>query len=404
MLNQVTASVQENNTSALPAETRMHFAFLDGLRALAALYVFLYHLWVSQFSLLSKGWPTGWIAYGHLAVDVFIVLSGFCLMLPVVRGKELKGGAGRFFYRRARRILPPFYACLALCIPINILVGRMGHHHQPVISVKSLLVNLLLLQDVFPRLNILDGPLWSVAAEWKIYFLFPMMVWLWRRSGPVAVLAFGAVVGYGIAGGLHQTSPDLMIQHLCPWYVFLFAMGVCAAPLALKPLGDRLSLSWIWITAAFGALLAGLLMLFPITSEGEGHFFTPHLTTIDAVMGALTASALIVLMQDAQRKGPTLFLKVLSWRPLVFLGTFAYSLYLMHTPFLAVLIPLLNRMEGVSIAPVSKILILGVVGIPLIIGLSYAFFLIFERPFLSSRPLKFRSSAGIIIETSSTAS
>ena len=67
-----------------------HLGYLDGLRALAALYVVAVHA-LSQVDRhhdrISAPWSliTGLFLYGHYAVDLFIVLSGFCLMLPVVR-------------------------------------------------------------------------------------------------------------------------------------------------------------------------------------------------------------------------------------------------------------------------------------------------------------------------------
>lgn len=228
--------------------------------------------------------------------------------------------------------------------------------------------------------------------EWKIYFLFPLLVWIWHRLGPAFVLAFSAAIGYGIVAGLHGISPIMPLQYLCPWYVFLFGMGVCAAPIALQSLGNRNLLSWVWIITALSTLLIGLLLAFPITSTGETRFFAPHLPLIDAAAGALTASALIVLSQNARAISPSVLLKVLSWQPLAFLGTFAYSLYLMHMPLLAVLIPMLNRMEGIGFAPSLKVLCLVVVGVPVIIAVSYLFSLVFERPFMSNYRSKAQSS------------
>src|SRR4051794_40542870 len=89
--------------------------FLDGLRGLSALYVAAYHafLFTGHAGDAEKHLPViGWfLLYGYLGVPVFIVLSGFVLMLPVVsrgRGLELPGGARKFIRRRARRILPPY--------------------------------------------------------------------------------------------------------------------------------------------------------------------------------------------------------------------------------------------------------------------------------------------------------
>src|SRR4051812_41118914 len=56
--------------------------------------------------------------FGHEAVAIFIVLSGYCLMLPVARRGEsqLKGGFGSYLGRRAFRILPPYFAALGLSL------------------------------------------------------------------------------------------------------------------------------------------------------------------------------------------------------------------------------------------------------------------------------------------------
>src|SRR5258708_40112679 len=95
------------------------FDYLDGLRGAAALYVVLYHVYLELA--LSGEWnrlpafvrySAGWLQFCHVSVGVFIVLSGFCLMLPVARSsdRQLPGGLGQYFVRRARRILPPYYA------------------------------------------------------------------------------------------------------------------------------------------------------------------------------------------------------------------------------------------------------------------------------------------------------
>lgn len=87
------------------SETRFHLAHLDGLRALAALYVMLDHAALEVWpGLLSHrvGGPSGvalqCFTYAHFAVSVFIVLSGFCLMLPIIKNRGLlRGGAINFF-------------------------------------------------------------------------------------------------------------------------------------------------------------------------------------------------------------------------------------------------------------------------------------------------------------------
>lgn len=95
-------------------------AYLDGMRAVAAVYVVLFH----ATSMLGRG-STGLskilqvlFQFGHEAVAIFIVLSGYCLMLPVARGGlgKLPTSLGTFLARRAFRILPPYYAALGMSL------------------------------------------------------------------------------------------------------------------------------------------------------------------------------------------------------------------------------------------------------------------------------------------------
>src|SRR5688572_23981724 len=112
--------------SAPAAAARPHLAHIDGLRALAALVVFVNHAYAQVWNPGRGQFPDGVfspftysLVAGHLCVTVFIVISGFCLALPVVATDgELRGGALAFFKRRARRILPPYYGAVALCLAL----------------------------------------------------------------------------------------------------------------------------------------------------------------------------------------------------------------------------------------------------------------------------------------------
>src|SRR5882672_449165 len=93
---------------------RMHWTQVDGLRAAAALVVYVNHAYAQCWNPLRDVFPTGAMSAfsysliaGHLSVTVFIVVSGFCLTLPVIANDgQLRGGALSFMKRRARRILP----------------------------------------------------------------------------------------------------------------------------------------------------------------------------------------------------------------------------------------------------------------------------------------------------------
>nr|BFE85756.1 hypothetical protein GCM10020093_083570 [Planobispora longispora] len=219
-------------------EPRLRLTYLDGIRAIAAMFVAVHHIWLGvweDFPANSGPWWTGWLLYGHIAVAVFIVLSGFSLAIEPVRHEgRMRGGARRFFRRRAWRILPAYWAALAFSI---IMIAVRNHEllgpdgtvvgHQPV-TVKSVVVHGLLLQDVIgsPSPN---GAFWSIAIEWQIYFLFPLLLWWQRRfTARWLVLATLAAVIFSqyVSLQFDVLSP---IQGLTPQFLALFVFGMVAA-------------------------------------------------------------------------------------------------------------------------------------------------------------------------------
>lgn len=100
---------------------------------------------------------------------------------------------------------------------------------------------------------------------------------------------------------------------------------------------------------------------------------------LDEFLGLWAMYLLIVVSQS--EKGA--LYRILGYKPLVFLGTFAYSIYLVHAPLLQVFwqyifVPLQNRPSQMFVA-------LALVATPLIVGMSYASFLLCERPFLKRK-------------------
>lgn len=355
-----------------------HRNYLDGARALAALWVVLSHLWIIPCGLEARvnwlGPLTNWTLYSHFAVDIFIVLSGFCLILPVAHDGHLPGGTLSFFGRRARRILPPFYAALLFSVLASLVIQALNHQSFEV-SWPAVLANAMLLQDVLPALNIFNGPFWSIAVEWRIYWVFPALVWILGRFGPRGVLAVSFAIGGAMTLALLRLHPEMVMA--CPWYLGLFATGLCAGSASAHPpqRGETL------ICAAAGILsLTGLLLLaraHPITPYG-GHEFGTYLPLLDPLAGVSTAALLLWVSRDPKR------LPLLSWRPLVSLGTWAYSLYLVHLPCLLLLNALVTAFRPLWRQPLPHVYAL-MAALPLVFGAARLFYLAFEKPFLSRR-------------------
>ena len=382
-----TADDQSKRSADASAPPKVHLGYLDSMRALAAVYVVFYHapLFVQREGTLTGpiGLLHSLLSYGYYAVCVFIVLSGFCLMLPIVQGDGfLRGGALHFFKKRARRILPPYY--LALGISLFLIWLCLGEKTQTnwqnavPVTFYGLLSHLLLLQDLSEKTKTqIDGPLWSVSVEWRIYFIFPLLVLLWRRIGPFATTLGTVIVAYTMLALLRQSSFWATSGGMSPEFLGLFGLGTLGAGITYSRDGvlRRIREKVPWKPAA----AAASVILFLLTNLKHHHGTPIHPSILSIFVGIWAVIVLIAAGSDHN----SLLHRALSWRPLAFLGTFAYSIYLIHGPvlqlfWLFVIVPLHLSSRGILLAEA-----LGVV--PATVAVAYLFFLACERPFLTRR-------------------
>ena len=370
----------------------IHLNYLDGLRGLAALWVACSHLW--RFQHLWEpgmlGFLTNWLSYAHLAVDTFIVLSGFCLAIPVARTETLKKGVVDFYKRRARRILPPLYACIAFSLALGLLTDRLGHGHSAPVTGATIFANVFLLQDLLPAYNTLNIPLWSVALEWKIYFFFPLLLLVKRRYGSAAALGSSAVIGYSIMALLLAKYPIKEQGLTCPWYLLLFATGMCTSLLAFRETTSQKQ-AYLkvgrWALLLSAAATAVLLCLYPISAQSQDVYFG-KLPLIDPIAGVCVASFLFLLKASDHQGFANSVRTFLSWRPLVFIGTFSYSLYLIHLPILDIVRITVDRLPFAAHHANLQLALIALIGLPLVLVGAYVFHLLFERPFMNPKALK----------------
>ncbi len=365
---------------ANPIPVGQRLEYIDGLRALAALWVLLGHAYYEPGNgYYASRWMTRLaLHYGHIAVDVFIALSGFCLMLPLARrgGTLTKGAVGTFFRRRALRILPPYYAALALSIAFILVAahrptGTVWDNTLP-LTPRSVLAHLFLLHDlpITGKDGNLNYPLWSIAVECQIYLFFPLIALSLARWGNARTLAW--TIGAGLA--LHLLTKGWLADAM-PWYLGLFAMGAVAArECARNPARFQ---------EGFRPLLIGLWTLVPVSIAllGRTRILQAY-PLFDTLVGVATALLLAVTFADAPSQRYWLT-RLLAWPPLAALGVFSYSLYLVHAPLLHAAYLLLTP----ALHPAPPVMFgLLLLCSPLIVGTSYLFHLAFERPFMRRKP------------------
>ncbi|HEX9037501.1 MAG TPA: acyltransferase [Ktedonobacterales bacterium] len=373
---------------AISAPKARRLGYVDGLRALAALEVVACHIYgtVNPHSALLAAIG----GYGLAAVAVFIVLSGFSLSLPVARaGWRISDGALGFYRRRARRILPPYYAALALSLFCATSILSTPTHtvwgdNLPITWV-DVAQRAALIQDFTNRATI-NYVFWSIAVECHIYLAFPLLVAAWRRYARLFLLVLGVALTSVLTFAARLAGFPALYQGGAAYlfaYAGLFVVGMFAASLHVRPsrMSEWLTRCFIWDGLALALLVACLIY----TSRWSAYAQA-------ALFGVWTLAALSSPL--AQR--------VLEWRPLVWIGGFSYSLYLIHAPLIQLIWQ--YGLHPLRLGPDATYLALLLLGLPVITLAAWGFWRLAERPFLNTRPVARRAAAGSAAEPARLAS
>lgn len=309
---------------------------IDGLRALAVLAVFAYHL------------NHDWLPGGYLGVDVFFVISGFLITAIMMKSCEAGDfGFGAFYLRRARRILPAVLAVTALSLVAAFFILFPDEHRAAVRACKKALLccsNYHFAKgDGYFDPDSESNPFlhtWSLGVEEQFYFVFPLLVVTAYRWRLLKARWLGVFVAIGLA-------LSIVLTRLHPTHAF-FALesrawelgaGAWLAVAAARGTTVRvLAAAWgPWV--ALGLLCGGLVFL------GRGDL-TPAPLAVPVILGA-------VLFIGSRAGGEGAFWhRVFASRPLRYVGRISYSLYLIHWPVIVFAQARYGELSGLGVAAV----------------------------------------------------
>lgn len=333
---------------------------INGLRAWAVLGVVLYHFGVAPFG------------GGFAGVDVFFVISGYLMCGIVQRGLERgEFSFWRFYMARARRIWP---ALLVLCLVVLLLgwfflmpeeYERLGRHARESLLFSS---NFEYFEeagyfDVSSREKWLLHT-WSLSVEWQFYLLFPIFLFLLLKSGlgqrgTSLFIAALLIASFILCVLRSQQSPGeaFYLLHTRAWEMLAGAMVYRVSGLNCFTGKSNRLLEWIGFA----------LILFAFIGFNSKSLWPSWLAAIP-VAGA----ALILLARHQQSSFTNL-------RPLQWLGSCSYSVYLWHWPVVVSLayFELLDEASWVAI------------GLAVSLGLGYLSYCWIESPsrrFLAALP------------------
>lgn len=295
---------------------------LDGLRALAVLAVIVNHL--------ERQWMPG----GYLGVDIFFVISGYVITASLFFRSDR--GLGdlllNFYARRIKRLAPALIVFVGVtAVAIALFDPRPWGHLKTGAAALFGLSNIYLIvqaADYFSdstQLNVFVHT-WSLGVEEQFYAVFPFMVWLlgFRQLNGSRQGRFYWVLGLSAVASLAAfvwlgTSKPIVSYYSMPTRFWELAAGALAFGWLNRRDTDGSAGTSAWIAAL--ALACMLAVLF--VPE------TYHTLSTIAVVAA-TVAFIVAVRRD------TAVYRLLTRKPVIYIGLISYSLYLWHWGVIAV--------------------------------------------------------------------
>jgi len=340
------------NTERTKPENRAFYPALDGLRAIAFLLVFFQH-----YFLIPWGW-TG--------VNIFFVLSGFLITGILFDSRNDAHRARNFYVRRTLRIFPLFYGVFLAILLLDpfyhwrwsfawlawplYLANFLRFVSPSVLTNESplqLAAYAWLRPSHGPQITFYLGHFWSLCVEEQFYFFWPWIVF-WIRSRRALVWLCSVVV-------VLVPLLRVLAQHHAPAWMLQVDLLDCATPFQLDALllGGLVALllrgphhkrlfevgTIITMYATFAAvfiLVAGIAQSYPNWRARYPYpawKFTWGLTFIDLFASGIMICAL-------RPSGP--IYRLLSLRPLRWIGRISYGAYVFHDIFHGLYIDLVD--------------------------------------------------------------
>ena len=364
-----------------------HIPFLDCVRGVAILAVFLFHCYKNDFTLgTSEVTWNGWLPdyqtsfnnlalllpkMGQFGVAIFFVISGFCIHLSHEKIRDKDWGV--FFLRRFFRIYPPYLVALLIfaCVfPATRLDFSSSFlHTRPHYFFSSYLlgVHVLLIHN-FSEYAIwtINGSFWSIAVEVQLYILYPLLLLFAKRLGWIGVLWITAAIELSMRGSSELFDIHSIWLMLNPFYFwFSWTVGAALADAHLKkqplPFAGRLLFFYpalLVIASQFKPLFPFSFTLASLSTVYVASYLLRN--SVQIPTGATSSGFLFDLLRSA--------------------GLISYSFYLIHEPLLDFWAQCLLRIYSGHHVPMVCRFLLCIPALFVLLIPSYIFYRYLELP------------------------
>lgn len=387
---------------------------LDGLRALLAWWVVVYHIGGPTFTgaIDVEFGPLRLLSQGFLAVKVFMILSGFVIFFLLDRAHE---SYGVFAMRRFLRLYPVYAVCFVVMLALqglytenlranadhlapDLLAAMVHDAEQPVRDLAAqLAVHAPMLHGTVPDMWLENAagaflmPAWSISLEWQFYLVAPFVFQLVRRFGAAGGAAWLLLTA--VAFATRGAWPSFEFEAFLPLQLHWFTIGI-ASYYVFKHFATAAQPSALLRLAPSAVAVAFVaLVLLQIARLGLARGTTPS-WWFPMVIWSFAFAVLLAAVGGLPGPVTRGVQRALRSRALVRLGTVSYSTYLAHWPVL-VLCQAAFRTAIPDLVPATAFALHLVISCPLVAATSFALYRFVEEPGIAlGRRLSHRASPG----------
>jgi peptidoglycan/LPS O-acetylase OafA/YrhL len=358
------------NLARIISSGRRFIAEVDGLRFIAIMAVFIFHLNAYTHLKAMNGaeirpiesWVSEVFSVGHYGVQLFFVLSGFLLAIPFAKwrlGLGSQPSLKAYYLRRLTRLEPPYIISMGLLFVGGLIVVGIsdGLSRWP-----NLLASLIYHHNlIYGEMSIINSVAWSLEIEVQFYLLAPFLAVVFSVQSALArrALMLLSIITLPCLRDLTVPFPDAHIAKSLPFFLEYFLAGFLLADHYLVDWREAPNRSWTWDLAT----LLGWPILLALMLSGRLQLLLP-LAILLAYVGTFRGKASSWIFSRPQ---------------LTLIGGMCYSMYLLHYATISITGRFAKAfLFGTSFS--TRFAVEALFAVPAVLIVTIIFFVLLERP------------------------
>ena len=304
----------------------MRIKTIDGFRAIAVLCVLWSHCWMFLGAPRLKYFNIdfgGLLSFFGTGVDLFFVISGFCMYLMYISKQNQFSFSSYFKYIKKRfvRIAPAFYAAILIygLVAVSFSISNLNWSYS--------LISAAFIRTFFTVKTAFAPHFWSLATEWHFYLLLPLLVVLSQRFGfkKMVFIVFLASIFFRLFFWFDKDDIFNIVNYSIPNRNIEFLFGIVNAKVYTKN-----SKNWYFnsnLILLLGVIIAFIGRILMSASFQENTNILGYMSRVFNLPLLTLGYAMIIINAI---NVSSIFSKILASKFMTFIGKYSYSMYLWH--------------------------------------------------------------------------